>query len=86
MGSKMEKDFFSGTRHSDVHFFQGIVQVTVPLSKFSNSSFLLPFPTAGTVNCEATRCKPSLLQSNPSKYILRLILFYFTAVLNYLAF
>ena len=37
------------TRHSDVPFFQGIVQATVPLPKFRNSSFFVPFPTAGTV-------------------------------------
>ena len=31
------------SRHSDVPFFQGIVQVTVPLSKFRNCSFFRSF-------------------------------------------
>ena len=30
--------------------FQGIVKVTVSLSKFRNSSFFVPFPTVGTVH------------------------------------
>ena len=30
---------FPHCRHSDIPFFQGIVQVTVPLSKFRNNSF-----------------------------------------------
>ena len=30
-------------RHSDVPFFKGIAQVTVPLSKFRNCSFSAPF-------------------------------------------
>ena len=34
--------FNLNTRHSDVPFFQGIVQVTVPLSKYRNYSFF-PF-------------------------------------------
>ena len=33
----------SPTRHSDVPFFQGIVQVTVPLPKFRNCSFFRSF-------------------------------------------
>ena len=53
-------------RHSDVPFFQGIVQVTSSFSKYRNSSFFSSFSAAGTVTFTFlfqflyTRCKTSL--------------------------
>ena len=80
-----------GSRHSDVPFLKGIVQVSVPLSKFRNCSFFrsffpgtvtfhVPFPVPFTF----TKCEISPAPARPQLYILTVILLYFTAVLNYL--
>ena len=79
-------------RHSDVPFFQGIVQVTSSFSKHRNSSLFSSFSAAGTVTFPVlfkflyphTRRKTSPLTAKHPFYILLLILLYFTAVLNYL--
>ena len=64
------------TRHSDVPFFQRIVQVTVPLSKFRNSSFFRSFSNCR--NCSFPFLVQFLLHIHaickPPLHILRLIL------------
>ena len=79
-------------RHSDVPFFQGIVQVTSSFSKCRNSSFFSSFSAAGTVTFSFlfqflyphNRHKTSPSTNRQLLYILTLILLFFTAVLNYL--
>ena len=64
-----------GTRHSDVPFFQGIVQVTAPLPKFRNKLFYVPFPSAGTVPFQSLLSSfyihILLLDAKPVSHLLR---------------